>query len=115
MAEVVIAAVCVGFLTGFVAVLCIGNYFRAKRAMERQRQRRLAHLANGGNGYVDSPRSHYSSSGTSGGSTTEGDDENQLLLHKTSDIMRRRLGEYEDYDLFLSQDETRPTVTLMRV
>ena len=26
-------------------MLCIGNYFRAKRAQERQRQRRLAKLA----------------------------------------------------------------------
>jgi type II secretory pathway pseudopilin PulG len=31
-----------GFLVGFITVLCIGNYFRAKRAQERQRQRRLA-------------------------------------------------------------------------
>ena len=30
---------------GFITVLCIGNYFRAKRAQERQRQRRLAKLA----------------------------------------------------------------------
>ena len=33
------------FLIGFITVLCIGNYFRAKRAQERQRQRRLAKLA----------------------------------------------------------------------
>ena len=32
---------------GFITVLCIGNYFRAKRAQERQRQRRLAKLAGG--------------------------------------------------------------------
>lgn len=52
---------CVGFLTGFVAVLCIGNYYRAKRAMERQRQRRLARLSgHAGNGVVglDSPGSN---------------------------------------------------------
>lgn len=35
----------VGFLVGFITVLCIGNYFRAKRAQERQRQRRLNKLA----------------------------------------------------------------------
>jgi len=35
----------VTFLIGFITVLCIGNYFRAKRAQERQRQRRLAKLA----------------------------------------------------------------------
>jgi hypothetical protein len=39
-------AICfVAFLVGFITVLCIGNYFRAKRAQERQRQRRLAKLA----------------------------------------------------------------------
>jgi hypothetical protein len=45
-------------------VLCMGNYFRAKRAMERQKQRRLARLSGvGGNGVigVDSPGSHASS------------------------------------------------------
>ena len=41
-----VKAVCfVGFLVGFITVLCIGNYFRAKRAQERQRQRRLAKQA----------------------------------------------------------------------
>ena len=44
MAEIIVAVVFVGFLTGFVTVLCIGNYFRAKRAQERQRQRRLANI-----------------------------------------------------------------------
>jgi len=39
--ELVLAVTFVGFLVGFVAVLCVGNYFRAKRAAERQRQRRL--------------------------------------------------------------------------
>lgn len=39
------AVIFVGFLTGFVLVLCIGNYYRAKLAMERQKQRRLARLA----------------------------------------------------------------------
>jgi hypothetical protein len=46
-------AVCfVIFLVGFIAVLCIGNYFRAKRAQERQRQRRLAKLAGTSNASV---------------------------------------------------------------
>jgi hypothetical protein len=35
----------VTFLVGFITVLCIGNYFRAKRAQERQRQRRDAKIA----------------------------------------------------------------------
>jgi type II secretory pathway pseudopilin PulG len=42
LTEVIFAVVFVGFLTGFVLVLCFGNYFRARRAAERQRQRRLA-------------------------------------------------------------------------
>ena len=37
------------FLVGFITVLCIGNYFRAKRAQDRQRQRRLAKLADDSN------------------------------------------------------------------
>lgn len=55
----------VGFLAGFVTVLCIGNYLRAKSAMERQRDRRIARLA--GRNKVrstestpGSPRSHLS-------------------------------------------------------
>ena len=35
----------VTFLVGFITVLCIGNYFRAKRAQERQRARREAKQA----------------------------------------------------------------------
>lgn len=49
------------FLVGFITVLCIGNYFRAKRAQERQRQRRLAKLAaanQGGYGGND-PQGNY--------------------------------------------------------
>jgi hypothetical protein len=65
-------AVCfTGFLVGFITVLCIGNYFRAKRAQERQRQRRLTKLANRDRGggsragaSVESPpRSGYSEAG----------------------------------------------------
>jgi hypothetical protein len=36
------------FLVGFITVLCIGNYFRAKRAQERQRQRRETKMAASG-------------------------------------------------------------------
>jgi hypothetical protein len=66
-----------GFLAGFIFYLCLGNYQRAKRAMERQRKRRLeleeekralAHSPSGStrrriftsNGTSDSPRSGYS-------------------------------------------------------
>uniref|UniRef100_A0A7S1BNB2 Uncharacterized protein n=1 Tax=Corethron hystrix TaxID=216773 RepID=A0A7S1BNB2_9STRA len=38
------AVIFTGFLIGFITVLCIGNYFRARRAQERQRQRRLAKM-----------------------------------------------------------------------
>mmetsp|Transcript_18258 Transcript_18258/g.27271 ORF Transcript_18258/g.27271 Transcript_18258/m.27271 type:complete len:110 (-) Transcript_18258:468-797(-) len=48
--EVILAVCFVAFLVGFITVLCIGNYFRAKRAQERQRQRRLAKLASAGGG-----------------------------------------------------------------
>jgi hypothetical protein len=48
----------VTFLVGFITVLCIGNYFRAKRAQERQRQRRLAKLAANNNGGYDGQGSY---------------------------------------------------------
>lgn len=56
-------AICfVTFLVGFITVLCIGNYFRAKRAQERQRQRRLAKQAaanQGGGAYTHDPQGTY--------------------------------------------------------
>lgn len=42
LSEIITAVFCVSFLIGFVGVLCIGNYFRAKRAMVRQKERRMA-------------------------------------------------------------------------
>ena len=75
--EVLIAVTFVCFLLGFVAVLCIGNYYRAKRAMERQRQRRLAQLSShGGNGVIgtESPRSTFS-----GASSAHSDEQKQFL------------------------------------
>ena len=72
--KIIQAVTFVGFLTGFVAVLCIGNYYRAKRAMERQRQRRLARLSGvGGNGVImDSPAHSTATSHDS-------DEQNHLL------------------------------------
>jgi len=77
---------------GFVCVLFIGNYYRAKKASEKQKQRRIARLfSNGGtataNGVlVDSPKSKSSS--TSGSSALHNDDtmetERQHLLKKPS-------------------------------
>eukprot|EP01083_Nonionella_stella_P059906 156712_1 len=49
--EVIVAVCFVGFLVGFITVLCIGNYFRAKRAQERQKQRRLAKANASSNGH----------------------------------------------------------------
>lgn len=48
------------FLVGFISVLCIGNYFRAKRAQERQKQRREAKLAASQTTYATD---HHGSSG----------------------------------------------------
>jgi hypothetical protein len=66
------------FLLGFVAVLCIGNYYRAKQAMERQKHKRLARLSgHGGNGVVglESPRSDQSTA-----STQFNEDQQDLLI-----------------------------------
>ena len=66
----------VGFLTGFVAVLCIGNYYRAKRAMERQKQKRIARLSgNAGNGIIGAE----SPGGGSSASSNISDEQQRLL------------------------------------
>jgi hypothetical protein len=65
----------VGFLTGFVAVLCIGNYYRAIRAMERQKQKRIARLSgHAGNGIVGAE-----SPGSTASSSHVGDEQQRLL------------------------------------
>ena len=132
MTELILAVIFIGFLTGFVAVMCIGNYVRAKRAMERQRQRRLAHrLGQGGDEsdfYVDgneeytaSPRSNPSSA--SGGSSV--DEHMHLLAGRPSngrrqripELPRRRVAVEEQQmmgDLLLSES-TRQAVNVMSV
>ena len=50
----------VAFLIGFITVLCIGNYFRAKRAQERQKQRRDAKMASNQSTYATD---HHGASG----------------------------------------------------
>ena len=63
-------AICfVCFLVGFITVLCIGNYFRAKRAQERQRQRRLAKLAASNN--ATAAQGMYATDGNFGSSSYE--------------------------------------------
>ena len=85
--EAILAVIVVGFLTGFIAVLCIGNYFRAKKAMERQRQRRLARLSGAGRmTNVSGSPAHSSSAGSSIVTT----DERQHLLAKPPELPRRR-------------------------
>ena len=89
--EIIVAVTFVGFLTGFVVVLCIGNYFRAKRAQERQRQRRLE-KENGGYHYYspDSPRSEYSAA--SSAYTDEGPERQHLLsLHQRKHVRTQQL------------------------
>lgn len=58
-----------GFLAGFVAVLCVGNYYRALRAMERQKHKREARLDEAATGGMmaaaGSPHSHVSSNASS--------------------------------------------------
>jgi hypothetical protein len=125
--ELVVAAVFIGFLTGFVAVLCIGNYYRAKQAMERQRQRRLARLSRGGatvgsagggaGGTADSPRSHFSSN-TSGGSTTATDERQHLLAAAAvagpPELPRRRNNEGVDL-LQLADVDRQSKFSIVRV
>jgi hypothetical protein len=90
LTEVLIAVVFVCFFVGFVSVLCIGNYYRAKRAMERQRQRRLARLSgNAGNGVVglggtDSPKSTIS------GASSANSAEHRKLLGSSNKISHRQ-------------------------
>ena len=80
LTEVLIAVVFVFFFVGFVSVLCIGNYYRAKRAMERQRQRRLARLAgNAGNGVVGLGNTESPRSTVSGGSSANSYEQRNLI------------------------------------
>ena len=46
--ELIFAISLTSFLVGFVSVLCIGNYLRARRSQERQRARREENKKNGG-------------------------------------------------------------------
>lgn len=97
------------FLIGFVTVLCVGNYYRALKAMERQRHKRLARLAGNGNGVVgiESPGSDFSSSPSG-----IMDEEQQHLLtgnRMSVDVgTRRRPVEGTTTSLLLDVNDTRP-------
>lgn len=109
--EVIAVTVFVCFLVGFVAVLCIGNFYRAKRAMERQRQKRLARLSsNGGNGVVGVERFPSSSPKSFVSSSTRSSEEIHLLSGNTrpSEIPRRRAVE-DPFTPDLIQLDTRET------
>ena len=104
----------VGFLTGFVAVLCVGNYYRAKRAMERQRERRMARLSGTGAG---SP-SHSSTSSQ----LSDEHIQHQSLLRQQQQQQRRRnqqqrgrpMDEGTD-SLLLDIDDRKPTARVTAV
>lgn len=121
--EVLIATIFVCFLTGFVAVLCIGNYYRAKKAMERHRQRRLARLSHGAGGNVESmvgDKGSHSSPGSNYSATTSGEsaavDERKPLLAHPSELPRRRNNNInDDLLLFTNNDEQQRQPTIMRV
>lgn len=117
--ELVSAAVLVGFLVGFVAVLCIGNYYRAKRAMERQRERRLRTQGAGSTPY-DSPRSLHSSATESTANTMDNNERKHLLGRQLPDLPRRRglnsVHEEAPHDLLLFSDrDSTEQAKIMRV
>ena len=103
----------VSFLIGFVAVLCIGNYYRAKQAMERQKHKRLAKLSgHRGNGVIgiDSPRSDHSTA-----STQFHDEHQQDLLMmggRTTMGTRRRTNDDIQDSLLLDVNATGPRAQL---
>ena len=124
--EILLATTLVCFLVGFVCVLCWGNWFRARQAQERQRQRRLdqqmkqQHRNNNTGGmqplYADghltrgqfdphnySPRSNTSSNNSSQGGTGGGGGQYDSLLGNNDPVHRRPVsnGGGRDEDLFL--------------
>lgn len=99
------------FLIGFVAVLCIGNYYRAKKAMERQKQKRLARLSgHAGNGVVglDSPRSDQSTASTQ----FNEDQQNLLMGGRTNNSAARRRHMDDQDNLLLDVNDTGPRAQL---
>jgi hypothetical protein len=118
--ELVVAAVLIGFLVGFVFVLCLGNYYRAKRAMERQRERRLRTQA--GHAAMGSPHSLHSSATESTANTMDNinNHEKKYLLERRQqqlpELPRRRgfnapsESPTEDLLLFPDRDSEQPKI-----
>ena len=100
----------VGFLMGFVAVLCIGNYYRAKRAMERQRQKRIARLSGTRGFAADSPNSHSTGSHLS-------DDQNFLFRKQHQQVNNARRRNYDDGSepLLLDIHDSKPPARVTQV
>ena len=98
-------------------MLCIGNYYRAKRAMERQKQKRLARLSGrSGNGVIgmDSPSGSTASSHMS--------EEKQQLLGNMGQnatmkqqTARRRNMDENGESLLLDVDDTGPRAQVSAV
>ena len=100
-----------GFIVGFVCVLCIGNFYRAKKASERQKQRRLARFSTvGGNGIVDSPKSS-----TTSGSTDLDTERQHLLAHSNPGVNRRRPVDNTDTESLLFQVDDGQAANLLWV
>jgi len=94
LGELMVAVAFAGFLIGFVAVLCVGNFLRAKRAMERQRSRRLEKQGEGknlNNNIMGSPYSSQSGSASWGNwSNNDGGGERTHLLREDGMAHRPR-------------------------
>lgn len=85
-----------------MAVLCISNYARARRAMECQRQRRLSRLSGDSGGYYNNSPHSSSAGGTH--------DDQQEMMAKTPLLPRRR-----QIDDGLDSGDDRPVVSLLSV
>ena len=110
--------VIVSFLLGFVVVLCIGNFYRARKAMERQKQRRLARLLGGGNQNTSegfqSPASQTSSMYSEERQSLLGSNNTRMNQRGNSTTNRRKADEGTDSLLLdLNENNNRPNVAMV--
>lgn len=119
LTEVIVAVGLVSFLIGFVAVLCVGNYYRAKQAMERQKHKRLARLSgHRGNGVVgiDSPRSDKSTTSTQFHDELLPQQQDMLAINGRTNMgttSRRRTNDEIQDSLLLDVNATGPRAQLV--